>query len=180
MVALNKVQKAIDEKKIDTRSLSPEQLGALDDAFKTGDLKGYNSVSEYEKLIDLGAMSVAQGKMKRLKSFESATGVGRGDLVLAGTLGFGMLPYMVEREALVSSYVKNGFKDVYGIDNRYVAGSSIYEKRLSKMSEFAKKLKKVPGPVGAPVRLLGNTIGMLDNTVDFFKKIGGSLDLVQR
>jgi hypothetical protein len=39
------------------------------------------------------------------------------------------------------------------------------------MSEFAKKLKKVPGPVGAPVRLLGNTIGVLDNTVDFFKKI---------
>ena len=173
MVAINQLQKAIDAKQIDTRSLSPEQLGALDDAFKTGELKGYNSIGEYEKLIDLGAMSVAQGKMKRLKSFESATGVGRGDLVLAGTLGFGMLPYIVEREALVSSFVKNGFKDVYGIDNRYVAGSSIYEKRLSKMSEFAKKLKKVPGPVGAPVRLLGNTIGMLDNTVDFFKKIGG-------
>jgi hypothetical protein len=171
MVAINQLQKAIDAKQIDTRSLSSEQLGALDDAFKTGELKGYNSIGEYEKLIDLGAMSVAQGKMKRLKSFESATGVGRGDLVLAGTLGFGMLPYMVEREALVSSFVKNGFKDVYGIDNRYVAGSSIYEKRLSKMSEFAKKLKKVPGPVGAPVRLLGNTIGMLDNTVDFFKKI---------
>ena len=171
MVAINQLQKAIDAKQIDTRSLSPEQLGALDDAFKTGELKGYNSIGEYEKLIDLGAMSVAQGKMKRLKSFESATGVGRGDLVLAGTLGFGMLPYMVEREALVSSFVKNGFKDVYGIDNRYVAGLSIYEKRLSKMSEFAKKLKKVPGPVGAPVRLLGNTIGMLDNTVDFFKKI---------
>ena len=125
MVAINQLQKAIDAKQIDTRSLSPEQLGALDDAFKTGELKGYNSIGEYEKLIDLGAMSVAQGKMKRLKSFESATGVGRGDLVLAGTLGFGMLPYMVEREALVSSYVKNGFKDVYGIDNRYVAGSSI-------------------------------------------------------
>jgi hypothetical protein len=171
MVAINQLQKAIDAKQIDTRSLSSEQLGALDDAFKTGELKGYNSIGEYEKLIDLGAMSVAQGKMKRLKSFESATGVGRGDLVLAGTLGFGMLPYMVEREALVSSFVKNGFKDVYGIDNRYVAGSNIYEKRLSKMSEFAKKLKKVPGPVGAPVRLLGNTIGMLDNTVDFFKKI---------
>jgi hypothetical protein len=39
--------------------------------------------------------------------------------------------------------------------------------------KFAKKLKKVPGPVGVPVRLLGNTIGVLDNTVDFFKKIGG-------
>ena len=171
MVAINQLQKAIDAKQIDTRSLSQEQLGALDDAFKTGELTGYKNVGEYERLIDLGAMSVAKGKMARLKPMESSTGIGRGDMVLAGTLGFGMLPYMVERESLISSYVKNGFKDNYGIDNRYVAGSSIYDKRLSKMSEFAKKLKKVPGPVGAPVRLLGNTIGMLDNTVDFFKKV---------
>ena len=171
MVAINQLQKAIDAKQIDTRSLSQDQLGALDDAFKTGELTGYKNVGEYERLIDLGAMSVAKGKMARLKPMESSTGIGRGDMVLAGTLGFGMLPYMVERESLISSYVKNGFKDNYGIDNRYVAGSSIYDKRLSKMSEFAKKLKKVPGPIGAPVRLLGNTIGMLDNTVDFFKKV---------
>jgi hypothetical protein len=171
MAALDKVQKAIDEKRIDTRSLNEEQIGALDDAFKSGELTGYESVGQYEKLIDLGAMSVAQGKMKRLKPMESSTGIGRGDMVLAGTVGFGMLPYMVEREALISSYVKNGFKDVYGVDNRYVAGASIYDKRLSQMSKFAKKLKKVPGPLGIPVRLLGNTIGVLDNTVDFFKKI---------
>ena len=171
MAALDKVQKAIDEKRIDTRSLNEEQIGALDNAFKSGELTGYESVGQYEKLIDLGAMSVAQGKMKRLKPMESSTGISRGDMVLAGTVGFGMLPYIVEREALISSYVKNGFKDVYGVDNRYVAGASIYDKRLSQMSKFAKKLKKVPGPLGIPVRLLGNTIGVLDNTVDFFKKI---------
>jgi hypothetical protein len=32
MVAINQLQKAIDAKQIDTRSLSTEQLAALDDA----------------------------------------------------------------------------------------------------------------------------------------------------
>jgi hypothetical protein len=86
MAALDKVQKAIDEKRIDTRSLNEEQIGALDNAFKSGELTGYESVGQYEKLIDLGAMSVAQGKMKRLKPMESSTGISRGDMVLAGTL----------------------------------------------------------------------------------------------
>ena len=171
MADLATLQQAIDEKKVDTRQLSDEQKVALNDAFESGELKGYKNLGQYESLINLGAMSVAQGKMKRLKPFEEATGVDRGDAVLAGTLGFGMLPYIKEKDALLESFVKNGFKDVYGIDNRFATGADIYTKRLGAMSQFAKSMKKVPGVVGAPVRLFGNLIGMLDDTVDFFQKI---------
>ncbi len=39
------------------------------------------------------------------------------------------------------------------------------------MSDFAKKMKRVPGVLGTPVRVFGNLIGMLDDSVDFFKKV---------
>ena len=172
MSELSKVQKAIDEKRIDTRSLNKDQKLALDNAFKTGDLSGYGGVEEYEKLINLGAMSVAQGKLKRLKPLESSTGITRGDVVLAGTAGLSMLPYLTEREALLDSFVKNGFEDVYGIDKRWDTTGKIYQRRLGAMSNFAKNMKKVPGPLGTPVRAMGNLIGMLDDTVDFFRKAG--------
>ncbi len=43
------LQKAIDEKNIDTRKLSSEQLQALDQAFKSGELTGYDSVKDLFK-----------------------------------------------------------------------------------------------------------------------------------
>ena len=97
MADLATLQQAIDEKRIDTRQLSDEQKVALNDAFESGELKGYKNLGQYESLINLGAMSVAQGKMKRLKPFEEATGIDRGDAVLAGSLGFSMLPYLKEK-----------------------------------------------------------------------------------
>ena len=171
MADLNDIQKAVNERRIDSRSLNDAQREALDLSFKSGELKGYEGVDQYEQLIDTAALSVAQGKMKRLKPLEASTGIDRGDMVLAGTLGFGMLPYLKEKDALVDSFVKYGFKDHYGIDTRAGVASDIYAKRLSGMSNFAKKMKRVPGVLGTPVRVFGNLIGMLDDSVDFFKKV---------
>jgi len=172
MADLKQLQTAIDQKNIDTRQLNSQQKAALDDAFKSGDLTGYGGVGEYEKLIDLGALSVAEGKIKRLKPLEASTGIDRGDAILAGTVGLSMLPYLTEREALLDSFVKNGFEDVYGIDKRWDTTGKIYQRRLGAMSNFAKNMKKVPGPLGTPVRAMGNLIGMLDDTVNFFRQAG--------
>ena len=172
MADLKQLQTAIDQKNIDTRQLNSQQKAALDDAFKSGDLTGYGGVGEYEKLIDLGALSVAEGKMKRLKPLEASTGIDRGDAVLAGTVGLSMLPYLTERNALLDSFVKNGFQDDYGIDKRWDTTGKIYQRRLGAMSNFAKNMKKVPGPLGTPVRAMGNLIGMLDDTVNFFRQAG--------
>ena len=171
MADLNDIQKAIDERRIDSRSLNSAQREALDVSFKSGELKGYEGVDQYEQLIDTAALSVAQGKMQRLKPLEASTGIDRGEMILAGTLGFGMLPYLKEKDALVDSFVNYGFKNYYGIDTRAAVASDIYAKRLGGMSDFAKKMKRVPGVLGTPVRVFGNLIGMLDDSVDFFKKV---------
>ena len=60
MADIKTLQKAIDENRVDTRKLAPEQLQALDQAFKTGELTGYDSAKDYERLISLGALSVGK------------------------------------------------------------------------------------------------------------------------
>jgi hypothetical protein len=171
MATISELQKAINEKRIDTRQLSSEQLGALDQAFKAGELKGYEGIEDYQRLISLGAESVAGVKQKRLEGFEAATGIDRGNFVLIGAAGAAAVPYFKNRDALIDAFTKNGFKDIYGVDTRFNSLGQIYKNRFTVLGDAIKKLPKVSGPVGAPVRMLGNLAGMVDNTIDFFGKL---------
>ena len=171
MATIPELQKAINEKRIDTRQLSSEQLGALDQAFKAGELKGYEGIEDYQRLISLGAESVAGVKQKRLEGFEAATGIDRGNFVLIGAAGAAAVPYFKNRDALIDAFTKNGFKDIYGVDTRFNSLGQIYKNRFTVLGDAIKKLPKVSGPVGAPVRMLGNLAGMVDNTIDFFGKL---------
>ena len=171
MASLKQLQQAIDTRNIDTRKLSPEQLGAIDEAFKSGELKGYEGVEDYQRLIDLGAVSVAGQKQKRMKPLESATGLTRGDLVFGGAATMAMIPYYTNRDQLMDAFVKSGFKDQYGVDKRFGNMAEMYSKRFTALRDTIDKLPKVKGRLGLPVRMLGNLAGMVDNTIDFFSKL---------
>jgi|TARA_R100000149_G_C5880311_1_gene145268 hypothetical protein len=170
MADIKTLQKAIDDKRIDTRQLNEVQLKALDEAFKSGDLKGYDSAQDYERLIDLGAQSVAGVKEKRLKGFESATGFDRGDFVLIGGAGGAFLPYYKNKAQIMDAFSKYGFRDVYGVDTRYNSMGQIYQNRFTVLKDAMKKLPNVRGPAGIPIRMFSNLAGMVDNTIDFFSK----------
>ena len=171
MASLKQLQQAIDTRNIDTRKLSPEQLGAIDEAFKSGELKGYEGVEDYQRLIDLGAVSVAGQKQKRMKPLESATGLTRGNLMFAGGATMAMIPYYANRDQLMDAFVRSGFKDQYGMDTRFGNMADIYKKRFTALRDTIDKLPKVKGRLGLPVRMLSNLAGMADNTIDFFTKI---------
>ena len=171
MADIKTLQKAIDENRVDTRKLAPEQLQALDQAFKTGELTGYDSAKDYERLINLGALSVGKDKEKRLEPFKSATGITRGDLVLAGSAAGSFVPYYKDLPKLLDSFQKAGFKDVYGVDTRFNSMGEIYKKRFTVLGDKLKKLPNIKGPVGLPIRALSNLGGMVDNTIDFFSKL---------
>ena len=49
MATIEELQSRLDNKTFDPSALNNEQRIAVDNAFKTGQLKGYNSVSEIEK-----------------------------------------------------------------------------------------------------------------------------------
>ena len=171
MASIKELQSAIDTRNIDTRKLNQEQLTALDTAFKTGELTGYEGVEDYQRLIDLGAMSVAGQKEKRLKPFETATGLDRGDLVFAGAASASMVPYFMNRDQIMDAFVRSNFKDRYGVDTRFATMADMYQKRFTVLGDAVKKLPQIRGRAGLPVRMLGSLAGMADNTVDFFKKL---------
>ena len=171
MASIKELQSAINTRNIDTRKLNQEQLTALDTAFKTGELKGYEGVEDYQRLIDLGATSVARQKEKRLSPFETATGLDRGDLVFAGAASASMVPYFMNRDQIMDAFVKSNFKDRYGVDTRFATMADMYQKRFTVLGDAVKKLPQIRGRAGIPVRMLGSLAGMADNTVDFFKKL---------
>ncbi len=171
MASIKELQSAINTRNIDTRKLNQEQLQALDTAFKTGELTGYEGVEDYQRLIDLGAASVAGQKEKRLKPFETATGLDRGDLVFAGAASASMVPYFMNKDQIMDAFVRSNFKDRFGVDTRFATMADMYQKRFTVLGDAVKKLPQIRGRAGLPVRMLGSLAGMADNTVDFFKKL---------
>jgi len=168
---IKELQTAINEKNLDTRKLNAEQMQALDAAFDSGELTGYDSIQDYDRLINLGAKSVAIGKEQKLEPLKTATGIERGDLVFAGAASMSMVPYYMNRDQLMKAYVDSGFKDRFGVDTRNADMFGMYQKRFTALSDAVKKLPNVRGRAGLPVRMLGSLAGMADNTVDFFKKL---------
>ena len=148
MASIKELQSAIDTRNIDTRKLSQEQLQALDTAFKTGELTGYEGVEDYQSLMDLGAASVAGQKEKRLKPCETATGVDRGDLVFAGAASGSMIPYFMNRDQIMDAFVQSNFKDRYGVDTRFANMADMYQKRMSVLGKAAEKLGTDKAEVG--------------------------------
>jgi len=57
MASIQELQKALDNKQIDTSTLNNDQLNALDKAFKSGELKGYDSVRD---------LRMEQGRRRKL------------------------------------------------------------------------------------------------------------------
>lgn len=171
MPTIKELQTAINEKNLDTRKLNAEQMQALDSAFDSGELTGYDSIQDYDRLINLGAKSVAIGKEQKLEPLKTSTGIERGDLVFAGAASMSMVPYYMNRDQLMKAYVDSGFKDRFGVDTRNADMFGMYQKRFTALSDQVKKLPKIRGRAGLPVRMLGSLAGMADNTVDFFKKL---------
>lgn len=173
MSTLKQIQTAIDQKQIDTRSLSNDQKAALDDAFKSGELQGYEGLDDYENLINLSAQSLAAGKESQLRGAVSAGLPDRGNMVLYGAGAAAMVPYFKNQQALIDSFAKNGFQELYGVDTRFAKGSDIYGKRLSTLKDSLKNIKALPrkGIVGLPVRMFGSTLGVIDDTVNFFNQV---------
>jgi hypothetical protein len=62
---------------------------------------------------------------------------------------------------------------VYGVDTRFAPMSEIYKRRFTVFGDALKKLPNVRGPAGLPIKAFSNLAGMVDNTIDFFTKLGG-------
>lgn len=65
MATLQELQTRLDNKTFDPSALNREQRVAVDNAFKSGQLKGYSSVSEIEKERNIASKVIAAERKKK-------------------------------------------------------------------------------------------------------------------
>ena len=85
MADINELQQAINERRVNPKDLNEEQTYALDEAFRSGQLKGYTDFKEYSGLFDVAAKSLAITKQKELEPLKAATGIERGEVTTDGS-----------------------------------------------------------------------------------------------
>ena len=169
MATIQELQKRLDEKTFDPSKLNDDQRAAVDLAFQSGQLKGYNSVAEVEKERDIGAKLVAKEKEKRADPFKTATegifpftgeGIERRDLELVGDVtGMGAV-YLRDMPKIVSEFTKNPQAGL-GADKLRAAVTNFdkYEKLFGRL------------PVVRNVKMLGNVARAFGRVVDGFRTV---------
>ena len=73
MATIAELQSRLDNKTFDPSKLNDDQRAAVDLAFQSGELKGYNSVAEVEKERAIGATLIAKEKEAKADPFKTAT-----------------------------------------------------------------------------------------------------------
>ena len=169
MATIQELQKRLDEKTFDPSKLNDDQRAAVDLAFQSGQLKGYNSVAEVEKEREIGAKLVAKEKEKRADPFKTATegifpftgeGIERRDLELVGDVtGMGAV-YLRDMPKIVNEFTKNPQAGL-GADKLRAAVTNFdkYEKLFGRL------------PVVRNVKMLGNVARAFGKVVDGFRTV---------
>ena len=73
MATLQELQVRLDKKTFDPSQLNDDQRTAVDLAFESGELKGYNSVAEIERERSIASEIIAGEKEKKDQPFTVAT-----------------------------------------------------------------------------------------------------------
>jgi hypothetical protein len=177
MADIKQLQKALDQKALDTSKLNRKQLHALDNAFKHGLLKGYGSVSELQHEQGGAADTLAAEKKKQLRPFQEATkgalnipflgspypeGIQRSDFEMVGDVTGNVIPYLLDREKIMSQMISEGGRADYSI-----------RAATSNFGKFSKLASTVGGrtPAGKTIGILGRVAAVAKRTYNFGKAL---------
>lgn len=172
MATVEELQNAIDNKSLDTRQLNREQRYAVDELFKSGDLKGYESIDELDAQIEGAADVIAEKKTKQLQPFEAQTGIGRAGTELVGEVVGGIVPWIKNNKAVAEELVQGFGKAQMGMNEKALQALKIKGYQFDKYEKMLQKL-----PFVKRIKLLSSTAGVLGKMADGFRTLsrtGGS------
>ena len=122
MASIQELQKALDNKQLDTSTLNSKQLRSLDKAFKAGVLTGYANVNELRTEQGSAAETLAAEKEKQLRPFQAATvsaiypeGIERADFEMIGDVTGNIIPYLLDSKKIMSQMTLRGGAAEYGL-----------------------------------------------------------------
>jgi hypothetical protein len=169
MATLQELQKRLDEKTFNPAELNQDQRAAVDLAFESGQLKGYNSVSEIEKERSIASKVIAAEKEKRDQPFTVATrgllpltdeGIERSDLELVGDVGATVYQYTKDMPKIVNAFSKDTQVNL-SFDKMRAAAMDF--------QKYERQLQKLPFLKGA--RILNRTARAAGKVIDGFRLV---------
>ena len=169
MATLQELQTRLDNKTFDPSALNKEQRVAVDNAFKSGQLKGYSSVSEIEKERNIASRVIAAEKEKKADPFKVATrgmipftdeGVERSDLELAGDVTGSAFVYLKDAKKITEAFTRDPAAG-YGADKLRAAATDF--------DKFEKAFQRLPVIKG--VKILQKTARALGKFADGFRTV---------
>ncbi|NQY75264.1 MAG: hypothetical protein HRT90_10995 [Candidatus Margulisbacteria bacterium] len=173
MASIQALQKALDNKQIDTSTLNNDQLNALDKAFKSGELKGYDSVRDLRMEQGSAAEALATEKEEQLRPFQKATqgitptgeGIERADFELIGDVTGSIIPYVLDAGKIGDQMVRSGGAGTYGLQST--------TQNMGRWGGLVGKVSRVVGKVGKRTAW-GKAIAagkLLPRTADTLKRV---------
>ena len=169
MATIAELQSRLDNKTFDPSKLNDDQRAAVDLAFQSGELKGYNSVAEVEKERNIGAALIAKEKEAKADPFKTATkgifpftgeGIERSDMELVGDVtGMGVV-YLNDMPKIVNEFTKNPQAGL---------GADKFRAAVRNFDKYEKLFQRLP--VIRNVKLLGKTARALGKVVDGFRTV---------
>ena len=167
MANIQALQKALDNKQIDTSTLNNDQLNALDKAFKSGELKGYDSVRDLRMEQGRAAETLAREKEEQLRPFQKATqgitptgeGIERADFEMIGDVTGSIIPYVLDAGKISEQMVRSGGAGTYGLQST-----------THNMGRWGGLVGKVARAIGKKTPI-GRVATMLPRTTDTLKRV---------
>ena len=167
MASIQALQKALDNKQIDTSTLNNDQLNALDKAFKSGELKGYDSVRDLRMEQGMAAEALAAEKEEQLRPFQKATqgitptgeGIERADFEMIGDVTGSIIPYVLDAGKISEQMVRSGGAGTYGLQST-----------THNMGRWGGLVGKVARAIGKRTPI-GRVATMLPRTTDTLKRV---------
>jgi len=167
MANIQALQKALDNKQIDTSTLNNDQLNALDKAFKSGELKGYESVRELRMEQGRAAEALAAEKEEQLRPFQKATqgitptgkGIERADFEMIGDVAGSIVPYALDASKISDQMIRSGGAGTYGLQST-----------TQNMGRWGGLVGKVARAIGKRTPI-GKVAQMLPRTTDTLKRV---------
>ena len=169
MASIQELQKALDNKALDTSTLNRKQLRSLDRAFKAGVLTGYADINELRVEQGGAADTLAAEKEKQLKPFQAATvsavypeGIQRADFEMVGDVTGNVIPYVLDAKKITNQLTLGGGRAEYGL--------RVATNNFGKFQSLASKVG-MKTPAGRAVGILGRTAAVLGRVKNFGKAL---------
>jgi len=175
MANIEELQKALDNKALDTSKLDRVQKMAIDQAFKSGALTGYGSIQELQIEQGKAAETLAEQKEKELRPFQAATqgitptgeGIERADFELIGDVTGSLIPYFLDANKISDQMIRSGAGGPIGAQSYALRAVN---QNTRQWGGLVGKLARYVGrktPVGKVAQMLPRTAATLQRVANF-------------